>query len=458
MKDLIFKTAMALVILVNISCKKDFLEAKPNKALLVPETLTDFQALLDNNQDMNQVGYLTVISTDDLYSTDAGLNTMNVHIRNSYLWSSNIYEGLSVGDWNIPFLQIFYSNIVLDGLDKLNPNELATNNANSIRGTAFFYRAWAYHNLTGEFCKTYDKLTAESDLGLPIRTKPDINLKVQRSNLKDTYQQIINDLITASEYLPALSSYKTRPTKATAFALLARIYLIMGDYPLAVKYSDECLKLDSKLIDYNTLIATASRPFPQILPNSNDEVLFYSQILNTTSLTTYTTTRIIPELYDLYDGNDLRKAMFFNNRGGGVVTFKGNYSGSLVLFGGIATDEIYLTRAECYARLDNKEMALKDLNTLMKNRWSNKVNYPTISAVNSYEALTKILLERRKELVYRNIRWFDLKRLNRDPRFAITLTKVVRGEILTLSPNDKRYVFQIPDDEILRSGIKQNER
>lgn len=457
MKHLIFKVAMISAVLISTSCKKDFLETKPNKALLVPEKLEDFQALLDNNQDMNQVGYLTVVSTDDLYSTDAGLNTMNVHIRNSYLWSSNIYEGLTVADWNIPFTQIFYSNIILDGLDKIKPTELTSSNANSIKGSALFFRALAYHNLSTQFCKSYDETTAESDLGLPIRTKSDVNIKVERSNLKDTYGQIVDDLISASHYLPITSSYKTRPTRAAAYALLARVYLLMGDYSSALKYSDECLKLNDKLIDYNTLTATASRPFPQALPNGNDEVLFYSQILNTTTLTTYTTTRIVPELYDIYDANDLRKVMFFNNRGNGVVTFKGNYSGSLILFGGIATDEVYLTRAECYARLDRTEMAIDDLNKLIKSRWSNKVTYPKITASNSDEALAKILLERRKELVYRNIRWFDLKRLNKELKYSKTLTRIVNGTTLTLPPNDKRYVFQIPNDEIQRSGIKQND-
>lgn len=458
MKDIILKIAMALTVFFNVSCNKDFLEAKPDKALLVPETLEDFQALLDNNQDMNQVGYLTVIATDDLYSTDPGLNTMNVHIRNSYLWSTNIYEGLSVADWNVPYLQIFYTNIVLEGLEKLSTNDHVSSTANSIKGSALFYRGWAYHNLVVQFCKTYDPASSNNDLGLPIRTQSDVNIKMERSSLKETYQQIINDLITASELLPQTSSFKTRPTKASAFALLARVYLIMEDYTSAIKYSDECLKLNNKLIDYNTLLSTASRPFPQVLPNGNDEVLFYSQVMNTTSLTTYTTTRIDLDFYNSYDVNDLRKVMFFNNRGGGVVTFKGNYSGSQLLFGGIATDEVYLTKAESYARLDNKDMALIDLNILMKNRWSNTVVYPSITAMNSEEALFKILTERRKELVYRNIRWFDLKRLNRDQKFAKTLTKIARGETLTLSPNDKRYVFLIPDDEIQRSGLQQNER
>ena len=36
------------VLAVQVSCKKDFLEAKPDKTLVVPTTLNDFQALLDS--------------------------------------------------------------------------------------------------------------------------------------------------------------------------------------------------------------------------------------------------------------------------------------------------------------------------------------------------------------------------------------------------------------------------
>ena len=81
-----------------------------------------------------------------------------------------------------------------------------------------------------------------------------------------------------------------------------------------------------------------------------------------------------------------------------------------------------------------------------------------MTASGTDDALKKILTERRKELLLRGIRWTDLRRLNYDSQFATTLTRVVNTQIITLMPNDNRYVYPIPNDEILYSGVTQNPR
>src|SRR5690606_32083569 len=104
------------------------------------------------------------------------------------------------------------------------------------------------------------------------------------------------------------------------------------------------------------------------------------------------------DLYASYDDNDLRKIVFVNNDWG-VPIFKGWYTGSSRLFSGIATDEVYLTRAECYARLGDKQKALADLNTLLEKRWVTGTFTP-LAANTAEEALQMILTERRKELLF----------------------------------------------------------
>ena len=74
-------------------------------------------------------------------------------------------------------------------------------------------------------------------------------------------------------------------------------------------------------------------------------------------------------------------------------------------------------------------------------------------------SLSKDLAERRKELIQRGLRWTDLRRLNLDPRFAVTIERVVQGATYQLLPNDLRYTFLIPNDEIFANGlIEQNPR
>ena len=39
-------------VLINQGCRKDFLDKKPDKALVVPRSLEHFQALLDNGYEL----------------------------------------------------------------------------------------------------------------------------------------------------------------------------------------------------------------------------------------------------------------------------------------------------------------------------------------------------------------------------------------------------------------------
>jgi len=103
------------------------------------------------------------------------------------------------------------------------------------------------------------------------------------------------------------------------------------------------------------------------------------------------------------------------------------------------------------------DYAMKDLNMLLRNRWR-KGTYTDQIALDPNDALDKILMERRKELIFRGLRWSDLRRLNRDPRFAKTLTRIVEEVTYRLPPNDPKYVYPIPESEIKLSGIQQNVR
>jgi hypothetical protein len=156
-------------------------------------------------------------------------------------------------------------------------------------------------------------------------------------------------------------------------------------------------------------------------------------------------------LYQSYQPNDLRKTCYYSSNG----AFIGSYDVSRLMFGGIATEEMYLARAECEARLGNTQDAMTDLNTLLVTRWVSGT-FTKYTATSATDALGQILMERRKELAFRGTRWMDLRRLNKDPNYAITLTRNINGQIFTLQPNSPRYVFEIPPDEELLDPLPQN--
>ncbi|WP_411274200.1 hypothetical protein [Daejeonella sp.] len=63
-----------------------------------------------------------------------------------------------------------------------------------------------------------------------------------------------------------------------------------------------------------------------------------------------------------------------------------------------------------------------------------------------------------KELLFRGTRWTDLRLLNPNSQFAVTLNRTINNQQAMLQANDKRFVLPIPDVEVQLSGIEQNER
>jgi tetratricopeptide (TPR) repeat protein len=430
------------------------LDIKPDQSKNVPETVADFQALLDHTDVMNNnIPAFGEAGTDNYYITDTRYNSLTQESeRNAYLWGGNIFPVNAIAlDWAGNYTRINVCNLVLEGLEKV-ATGAGTSEFNNAKGSALFFRAYSFYTLAEEFSKPYDSTTAATDPGIPLRVTSDIHTLYQRASVQATYDQILADLSMAVDLLPDLTAYKTRPSKAAAYALLARIYLTLRRYEEAFHYADLSLDLYHELLDYNKVDGSGTLSF-QVL---NADVIFHA-LMSSTPLLRLNSTFIDSILYKQYDENDLRKTLFFRQGASGFI-FKGSYSGDVFAqFGGIAVDELYLIRAECYARKADATHAMNDINTLLKTRWK-AGTYEDMTATDPGDALEKVLIERRKELIFRGLRWSDLRRLNKDIRFAKTLTRIVNGTVYQLTPNDPRYVYPIPEDEIRLSGIQQNIR
>lgn len=442
------------LVFILVACDKGFLEAKPDKSLLVPKTLQDYQALLDNSLNlMNRTPYLGELAADNFFIAGNAFSTSQETVQNCYTWAERIYAGPSISDWDLPYKQIFYANVVLDGLKDYSKDE---EQARNIKGMALFYRAWALYQAAQLFAAPYNENDAAVTPGIPVRTSSDVNLRSVRGTLEGTYKQILSDIHQAIPLLRLEQEVVTRPSKVAAFAFMARVQLTMQNYEKARSYADSTLSLSNELLDYNHLDSAQAYPMPRIYLTStrNPEVLFLSVLVGNSYLGSSNNTLVDTLLYNSYETHDLRKGLFFHTSG----WYRGSYIGMRSYqFSGLAVDEMYLIRAEAQTRLGNNVAARNDLNALLTKRFRSGHFIP-INIADSETLLTLILLERRKELIARGIRWADLKRINQDKRFAKVLSRKINGKEYTLLPGDARYTFPIPDGEILASGIEQNKR
>lgn len=437
-------------------CKK-YLDFKADKNLVVISSLDDMQALFDDFSTITQGDPGSgEISSDDYYLTSEDWSALNETFRRMYIWEKDFLFPASYNEWLNTYRKVYYANTVLEHLllhDRTEGNHLTWDN---LKGQAYFFRAEAFLQTAIIWTLAYDENTARTDLGIPLRLTTDFNEKSVRSNVEETYAQITEDLRHAISYLPLRQLQVTRPSKQAAYGLMARTYLAMREYDSCKKYTDLCLQEGNLLMDYNNagspdnVDLDGSTPFQQF----NLEIIFESIIPNPRPLGA-ARAKIDSTLYRLYDDNDLRKRAFFRDNGNGSFGFKGRYS--LGPFGGIATDEIFLMRAECLARKGATTDAMNDLNTLMLKRWDNSVTFPVFTASSPEHALSLILIERRKELVMRGLRWMDIKRLNKEGA-NISLSRIVNNQRYILPANDLRFALPIPEDVIALSGMQQNPR
>lgn len=447
---ILYTTILLIIIATNCSSCKKYLAAKSSKELVIPSTVEDLQSLLDNHLVINQKDPAAAeMSSDNYYLTTNDWENLSESERRIYIWEKDHVFPIWPNQWSYAFQPLFIVNTVLNNVKNVTSSNI--DNLKNVEGQALFHRAKEFSHIAYIWSLAYDPATANTDLGIPLRLTSDFNEPSVRASVQETYDRILLDLKKAASLLPVTQIHVMRPSKAAAYGLLARVFLSMRLYDMAGKYADSALQLNDILLDYNTVDPSPARPFPKF----NPEVVFYTFAGNFPILSN-SRAKIDSNLYQSFEENDLRKLIFFRNNNNGTYGFKGTYSGGTGGFTGIANDEIYLIKAECLARDNKVEEAMNTLNALLIKRWKTGTFIP-LSAANASEAINIILLERRKELIYRGLRWMDIKRLNKEGA-GITLKRVLDGNVYILPPNDLRYALALPEDLLEISGIQQNPR
>ncbi|WP_196939935.1 RagB/SusD family nutrient uptake outer membrane protein [Sphingobacterium pedocola] len=440
-------TLMIMLCILVASCSDAFLDAKPDKALAIPHTLDDLQALLDDvNQQINQTPGFPELFAPEIVVAENGLGRENMDVTNTYLWQrGNLYATISNYDWDWIYEQVLRVNVVLEELKKLDGQNIDVKRYEQIRASASFFRAWHLFHLLITFSPPYNPVTAEVEPGIVLKLEADINEKLGRSSISECYRQIIADLEFSTTALPKTVPVPSRPNLAAAYALLARVYMSMYDYQNVERYAELSLAENNALMDYNALTGR----FPDPLQNNNKEVLFYAiPILHAATLTR--NAMIDRSHIGLYTSGDLRRELYYSVSNSDIYKMKSTYRGTtLTSFSGLTSSEMYLVCAEAKIRLGKVEDALLLINRLRISRWRTEVPYEPLDELSVDNLLEAVLLERKRELPFRGLAWFDLRRLRNDPQFSETITREYNGEVFTFGPLSDFYHFPVPPSEIM---------
>lgn len=326
----IFANRLLLLLIISLGACDGFLDEKPNVSLVVPTSLDDLQALLDNtDQAMNEQGQFPLLRSDEFIADESLVDAELEMLRNVYLWEPNPYsQDDLVLDWTRPFNQILITNIVLEQAENFQPSTIReTERKAQLIGSAFFFRALANFTLAQVFAPAYNPNGNNNTLCFPLRDTADPNISFGLSTTAEAYDFILSDLEKALELLPQSSELPTRPNLISARALLARIYLSMGNYDKAGEYAELVLAEKSDLKDFNELIVSNINPFDRF----NKETIFYSQFAFS-SFTFSQLFKVNVEFLSLYTEEDLRQPVYFTLRPGGWKNFTGHYSGSIEFF------------------------------------------------------------------------------------------------------------------------------
>lgn len=462
----ITKYIMLLTVILMLCGCSDFLNNKP-KGMTIPSSVEDYIKLM--NDIYYAIDETTLYLTDDvkLLDKDASASYLiylnkNDYIRNLYSFQpGQVYlKGNSDYLWNDAYSNIFTFNVVIN--DVLKSEGTNENLKQQIRAEALIARAYEYLHLVNAYAVQYDVSTAASDYGVPFITEADINQNITRNTVAEVYENIISDINEAIPYLAESVNFTTHPNKTAAYALLAKVYLCMGNYSQALDNANKVISAKNSLIDLKQYEVSEGTTWGRVhligdesisLPDEDSPEAIWTKISRGGLQGEICASESLRSVFkeDLAsDSQDLRKEYFFAENevdfGGSPMYFPGECAYVLYSYHpvGLTTSENLLIAAECEARIGSVEKAMDYVNYLRDNRISNNV---PLTAENSSDALAKVLREKRREFCMRgDYRYMDLKRLNKDASTAVTVTHSVDGETWTLAPNDAKWILPISQE------------
>ena len=312
--------------------------------------------------------------------------------------------------WNGGYNIIARVNNVINELENVSDGTQAQKD--QILGEALFLRGLIHFDLVRIFGQPYVKGNG-SELGIPIILKTEIG-EPARNTVGEVYDQVIADFTQAASLLDD-SNAPYLASKSGAQAMLSRVYLYKGDNDMAINMANAVINSGSF-----SLIPTSDYINSWGTDGSNEEIFTLVFQSNESNGADNLGQIYIPEGYgdlrptidimDLLPPEDIR-SQFIRVIDGDEYQYK--YPGKNGIPGlasprVIRLAEVYLNRAEAYAKKGDFANAKADLNVI-RTRAGLEAADPADGQV-----LSEVLLERRKELAFEGHRAFDIYRNEQD--------------------------------------------
>ena len=325
---------------------------------------------------------------------------------------------------------------------------------------AYFIRALIHLDLSLVYGQTYTYSADGSHLGTAVMTTiPDVKSKIARSTAAVTYKRILDDLQTASDMFAdgwTKGCYYASP--AACKALMARVYLYMGNYSEAKKCASEVIS------DYG-LSLTPRADYVAMFCGRKEgtEAIFRLNGLSggykLGAMFDYNSPNMNPssKLMDIFSsdehawaGTDIRSELLSYKSSGGD-----EFSGVCMKFTDtediddtqkrydpfvLRLSEMYLIRAEAACHDGDIDTAVSDIATLEARARGVKASEINVVYSNAEELDRIIRRERVKELFLEGHRLFDLTRRHE----TLSRDAACGSSVLSMTYPDDRFILPIP--------------